>query len=164
MLNLRPAKPADLPRILEMTACVSAHEGHPPPAVTLETLTQYAFNERLIEIIAAESEDQLVGHIITTRSFDVQLGTPMRSIVDLYVQPAFRRRGVARRLMAAVAQRALDEGAGSVQWMMASRNREAEEFYRSIGARHDVGITMYLLADDIRALAKGSEPGESGIR
>jgi GNAT superfamily N-acetyltransferase len=125
----------------------------------VERLAQFAFVEGLLDVLVAESDNGLVGHVITTRSFDVQLGAPTRWIADLYVEPSHRSRGLGRKLMAAVARQAVGEGAACLQWFMAPGNEEAERFYEGIGARRDKGIGMFLRSQEFDALfaAAGAE-------
>ncbi len=151
-MRIRPAVPGDAARIIEMTTAVSAHEGLGTPGITAACLVRFAFTERLLDIFVAAADDTLIGHVITTLSFDVQCGAPARWIADLYVEPPHRRRGVATRLMAAVARQALGEGAVYIQWMMRPGNIEAERFYKSIGARRDGGVAMFLRRQEFEEL------------
>lgn len=59
---------------------------------------------------------------------------------DLYVAPQFRRRGVARALMAQSGQTAQDAGCRYMRWLVLHNNRSAIRFYESIGA-HVAGET-----------------------
>jgi len=68
------------------------------------------------------------------------------------VEPAFRRRGVGRRLIAAVAERATADGSAYLQWLTTPGNDEAERFYKSIGARRDGGVAMFLRAEEFESL------------
>lgn len=52
---------------------------------------------------------------------------------DLYVDPAFRRRGVARDLIEAVYQAADRKGASNVYWMTQTFNETARRIYDRIG-------------------------------
>jgi GNAT superfamily N-acetyltransferase len=153
MISVRSAGRDDAARIVEMSIAVSAHEGLAAPAITAEALIHFAFVERLLEIIVAEGDKGVVGHVITTRSFDVQCGAPTRWIEELYVEPAYRSRGIARKLIAAVADRAIGEGAAYLQWLVRPGNTEAEGFYKSIGGRRDGGVAMFLRAAEFKGLA-----------
>jgi ribosomal protein S18 acetylase RimI-like enzyme len=157
MVRVRDAKPEDASRIIEMSAAVSAHEGLPSPALTAEALVGFAFHQRLLDICLAEAEGGLVGHVVTTRSFDVQAGAPTRWMCDLYVEPSFRGRGIGRRLIGAVSQHAIAEGAAYLQWLMTPDNDAAVRFYKSIGARRDGGIAMFLRREEMATLAAVAE-------
>jgi ribosomal protein S18 acetylase RimI-like enzyme len=55
-------------------------------------------------------------------------------LLDLYVAPEARRRGLARGLMASLAAEALRLEAGCLWWGVDEGDDEATLFYRSIGA------------------------------
>ena len=159
MLRIRPAQPEDAARVVEMSAGVSAAEGLGGPAVTAEMIVRLAFDERLLHVFVAEAErGLLVGHVIATRSFDVQEGTVTHWLADLFVEPAFRGRGVGRRLVGAVAERALAEGAAYVVWLVTPGNRLAERFYAGLGARRDGGVPMFLGREEMTRLAEANRP------
>jgi len=157
MVRVRGAKPDDASRIVEMSTAVSSHEGLPPPALTADSLVTFAFEQHLLDIWVAEAEGRLIGHVATTRSFDVQAGAPIRWICDLYVEPSFRGRGIGRRLIGAVSQRAIAEDAAYLQWLITPKNDMADRFYKTIGARRDGGIAMFLRRQEMSTLAAVAE-------
>jgi diamine N-acetyltransferase len=54
---------------------------------------------------------------------------------DLFVRPAFRKRGIGKALMARLAQHCLDEGLARFEWAVLDWNGASIGFYRSIGAQ-----------------------------
>jgi GNAT superfamily N-acetyltransferase len=52
---------------------------------------------------------------------------------DLYVKPAFRGRGIGRRMLLALAARAR-EARGFLEWQVLDWNAPSIEFYKSLGA------------------------------
>jgi GNAT superfamily N-acetyltransferase len=73
---------------------------------------------------------------------------------DLFVRPAFRKRGVGRALFASLAQKAIDEKLSRVVWQVLDWNQPAIDFYKSLGAQPAAAWqTMRLAVDEIRALA-----------
>ena len=75
-----------------------------------------------------------VGHILSHLGFDVQIGRPHRCVIDLWVEPEYRRQGVAKSLFGAVAKQGWREGCRYLYWFMDPKNKEADGFYRGIGA------------------------------
>ena len=59
----------------------------------------------------------------------------MLIINDVYVAPKFRRRGLARQLMAAAFELAADEGFASANWQTRTSNLGAQHLYDQIGER-----------------------------
>jgi GNAT superfamily N-acetyltransferase len=158
---VREAERSDAAGIVAMSAAVSATEGLEPPAMTAERLIEFCFEQRLVDAWVAEAQGALIGHVLATRSFDVQAGAPVRWICDLYVDPRFRRRGVGRRLLGAVSQCALKERVAYVQWLITPDNDLAVRFYNRIGARPDGGQAMFLAREEICALAAIAEGNRS---
>jgi GNAT superfamily N-acetyltransferase len=56
---------------------------------------------------------------------------------DLFVDPAARGGGVARRLVEALAAEAQERGCARVEWAVLDWNEAAKAFYRRLGARHN---------------------------
>jgi GNAT superfamily N-acetyltransferase len=54
---------------------------------------------------------------------------------DIFVRPAFRRRGIGKALLARLAQRCVDDGHARFEWAVLDWNAPAIAFYRSIGAQ-----------------------------
>jgi GNAT superfamily N-acetyltransferase len=54
---------------------------------------------------------------------------------DLYVDPAWRRHGIARALMGELASVAARAGCKRFQWTVLRANESAIRFYESLGAR-----------------------------
>ena len=54
-------------------------------------------------------------------------------VEDLYVRPEFRGRGLGRRLLSSLAEKAQNAG-GYLQWQVLDWNAPSIEFYKSLGA------------------------------
>jgi len=55
-------------------------------------------------------------------------------VEDIFVRPAYRKRGIGTSLMARLAQRCVQEGYARCEWSVLDWNAPAIAFYRSIGA------------------------------
>lgn len=75
---------------------------------------------------------------------------------DFFVRPELRRRGIGRRLLARLAQRALEEGAVRVEWSVLAWNRRSIEFYESLHAERVEDWHIYRLAGNALADLAGS--------
>lgn len=53
-------------------------------------------------------------------------------IADIYVTPAYRRRGIARQLVAAINTWFAAQGVRYTEWQVAARNREGIRFWEAI--------------------------------
>ena len=74
---------------------------------------------------------------------------------DLYVSPAFRRRGVASTLFAALASAALAAGCARLQWSCLTWNQSAVAAYDKMGA-HRLGdwVLYRLYEEDLRRVSE----------
>jgi GNAT superfamily N-acetyltransferase len=54
---------------------------------------------------------------------------------DLYIDPAFRGRGIGKALLVNLARRCVAEGLGRLEWWVLDWNTPSIEFYKSQGAR-----------------------------
>ena len=78
---------------------------------------------------------------------------------DLFVDPAYRGSGIGLALMRHLAQRAVAEGCGRLEWRVLKWNQPSIDFYRRLGAeRIDDWHTKQLSGDALVALAKGTFP------
>ena len=62
---------------------------------------------------------------------------------DLYVRPEFRRRGLARALLSALARECLDNGYSRLSWAVLNWNTDAIALYDGIGGRPQSQWTTY---------------------
>lgn len=79
---------------------------------------------------------------------------------DLFVRPAFRRRGVARALLATLAGECLARGYTRLSWAVLNWNADAIALYDGIGGQPQREWTTYRLSGD-RLAALAGPPGPS---
>lgn len=68
---------------------------------------------------------------------------PVCYMQDVYVDPAFRRRGIARKLVSALAQTGKAEKWARIYWLAESENIAAQTLYRNIGVK--LNFTLHVL-------------------
>ncbi len=104
--------------------------------------------------LVAEEGGAVVGFALHFRTFSTWTGVPGLWLEDLYVDPAARRRGHARALLAALAAHAREHGQRRVDWSVLDWNTSAQEFYASLGAVPLAEWTTHrLTGDPLRRLA-----------
>ncbi|GLR81733.1 GNAT family N-acetyltransferase [Azospirillum oryzae] len=86
----------------------------------------------VFEALIAELDGTPAGFVLTFRNFSTWEGRPGLYVEDLYVTPDARRYGVGRKLLAAVAQRAVERGYRRVDLSVLDWN-PARGFYDRIG-------------------------------
>ncbi|WP_372623452.1 GNAT family N-acetyltransferase [Falsiroseomonas sp.] len=88
-------------------------------------------------LFVAEREGRVVGFATAGLIYDAVRAAFAMMLLDLYVAPEARRRGLARGLMARLAAEAGRRGARCLWWGVDEGDDEATLFYRAIGARSE---------------------------
>jgi GNAT superfamily N-acetyltransferase len=103
----------------------------------------------------AEADGEPAGFALWFYNFSTFLARPGIYLEDLFVHPQFRGRGIGKRLLSNLAQRALAEGCRRLEWWVLDWNTPSIEFYRSLGAVPMDEWTVFRVAGE--ALAKLAE-------
>ena len=121
------------------------HEVVADDAAIAETL----FGERpRAEVLIAEVEGAAAGFALFLHNYSTFLAKPGLFLEDLYVRPAFRRRGVGRLLLTQLAAIAVERGCGRFEWNVLDWIESAQRFYESLGARPMSEWTTYRLTGE----------------
>jgi GNAT superfamily N-acetyltransferase len=74
---------------------------------------------------------------------------------DLYVRPAFRRRGLARKLLSALARECVEHNYSRLSWAVLNWNVDAIALYDAVGGRPQTEWTTYRVSGaELAALAQ----------
>ncbi|OAY45855.1 probable acetyltransferase NATA1-like [Manihot esculenta] len=76
----------------------------------------------------------VAGYIIFFRTYPTFLAKPGLYVQDLFVRECYRRKGMGKMLLSAVAAQAVKMGCGRVQWLVLDWNVNAIKFYEEMGA------------------------------
>jgi ribosomal protein S18 acetylase RimI-like enzyme len=91
---------------------------------------------RAFRVLVAEAErGAVVGYAAFVPGYNTDVAGRDMWMLDLFVQPAWRSRGVGRALVTAVAHETVRRGWPDLEWGVRGSNRRALRFYRSLGAR-----------------------------
>lgn len=156
MITVRPMKPGEGAALLAMVrALAESHNLLHTVLATPEMFEAAMFAEvPIVGTLMAEYDGVLAGCAVWHRSFSTNRGAEVMYLEDLSVLPEFRRRGIARALLKAVARLALEKNYPSVYWLMMDWNKEASALYASVGAEIEPGTTFCRIRDDaLKALA-----------
>lgn len=145
-MRVRAAGPDDLPALAVLNAEVQAlhrealpHRYSDPPLAAVEDWFRQLLADGDVVVLLAEEDGAAVGFAVVHRieSAGHLFAHPrLGAMVDgIGVTRAARRRGAGRALMAAAEQQARAWGAASLSLDVQSFNRDAEEFYRTLGYR-----------------------------
>ena len=103
---------------------------------------------RRVQCDVAEWDGALVAVMIWYRMYGTFSASPALFLEDLYVRPAFRRRGIAKALLRRLVRYAGEEGASRIGWFVLDWNTQAMDFYDRIGARLVPDWRVYSLDAD----------------
>jgi GNAT superfamily N-acetyltransferase len=136
-LRIVPATVHDVPVVLEMIKGLAEYEQLSHQVVaTEESLRASLFGARpAAEVILAYDDQTAVGFALFFHNFSTFLGQSGLYLEDLFVVPAWRGRGVGRRLLNHLASIAIERGCGRMEWCVLDWNESAIGFYQRLGAR-----------------------------
>jgi GNAT superfamily N-acetyltransferase len=159
-ISLRAATPADVPAILRCIQGLAEYERLAHQCVATEELlrAQLFGPTPAAHVVLAEQGTETAGFALWFPSFSTFLARPGVYLEDLFVFPAFRGRGVGRRLLAHLAALALERGYGRLEWAVLDWNADAIRFYESLGAAAMSEWTTYRVTGPALA-ALGREVG-----
>jgi GNAT superfamily N-acetyltransferase len=136
MVAVRTALSADVPQILEFIRGLGEYEHLSSQVIaTEEALRATLFGERpYAEVLIAECDGQPAGFALFFHNYSTFLAQPGIYLEDLFVEPAFRKRGVATALLHYLAELTVARGCGRLEWSALAWNRLAIDFYLKLGA------------------------------
>jgi len=136
-ITIAPVTPGEIPVLLELIRELAKFEKleHEFTA-TAESLQAAFFGPQpAAGALLARVDGEPAGYAIYFSTFSSFTGRAGLWLDDLYVLPQYRKRGLGRRLIEAVARLAAERGCGRFEWVALDWNERALEFYRSLGAR-----------------------------
>ncbi len=157
MVTLRPASAADVGLILALIRELAAYEREPDAVVaTSDDLLRDGFGAApLFRVVIAEQDGETAGFAFYFFSYSTWRGRPCLYLEDLFVRPAFRRKGIGLALLRELSKIAVRERCERFVWQVLDWNEPAIRFYESLGAKPlREWITMRVEGSAIDALAE----------
>lgn len=106
----------------------------------------------------AEVDGQPAAIALWFRNFSTWDGVAGVYLEDLFVRPAFRRRGLARMMLATLARECVDNGYSRLSWAVLDWNVNAIALYDAVGGKQmSEWITYRVSGPELSALADESE-------
>ena len=133
---IRAARPEEAAEVADLfNAINSLDDGGPIVRMTGAHVLRHLLGARPLSMLrVAACEGRLAGFATGNIVFDSTRAAGGCIVVDLYVRPEFRRRGIARALMACMAAESRGGGAACLWWGVDDGDDEATAFYTAIGA------------------------------
>jgi GNAT superfamily N-acetyltransferase len=144
-VSIRAATREDVPVILELIRGLAEYEKLAHECVATETaITESLFGARpQAEVIITVADGMPAGFALFFSSYSTFLARPGIYLEDLFVKPAFRGRGIGKKLLAHLAGIAVERKCGRLEWSVLDWNKDAIRFYESLGAQAMDEWTVY---------------------
>lgn len=156
-VSLRRATPDDAPELLRLIRALAEYERLAHEVQTIETDLKTALLAAPPRVAAllAEVDGCAVGFALWFQTFSTFTGKPGLYLEDIFVEPAYRGRGIGRAMFRHLARQAMAEGCARFEWAVLDWNEPALNFYASLGAQPMAEWTVQRLAGP--ALARLAE-------
>lgn len=147
MASIRFAVAADTPAILGFIRALADYEKLTHACVaTEEDLRATLFGPRpFAEVLLLEEGGEAHGFALFFHNYSTFLGKPGIYLEDLFVDPAQRGNGYGKKLLAKLAELAVERGCGRLEWSVLDWNQPSIDFYLSLGAKPMDEWTIYRL-------------------
>ncbi len=158
-IEIRTARPGDEGEIVAMIHELAAFERAPEQCtVTSAQIVAALFGQDPpARCLVAEDDGAVAAMALWFRTFSTWDGVAGIHLEDLYVRPAFRRRGLARRLLATLARECVERGYSRLGWAVLDWNADAIALYDDVGGQQlSEWIGYRVSGPELSALA--SEP------
>jgi GNAT superfamily N-acetyltransferase len=156
-VSIRLAQPGDETELAAMVHELAAFEHAAAECiVTAEQLREALFGEApSVHAHVAEVDGEPAACALWFRNFSTWDGVAGVYLEDLFVRPAFRRHGLAKALLAALARECTSSGYTRLTWAVLDWNVNAIALYDSVGGRpQNEWITYRVSGPELSALAE----------
>jgi GNAT superfamily N-acetyltransferase len=137
-IQLRTATPADAPTLFRLIQALAEYEKLSHDVVgSAEALQIHLTGDRpYANAILAETADtgKAVGFVLFFYNYSTFLTKPGIYLEDIFVLPEYRGNGIGKALLTHLAERAVAEGCGRLEWSVLDWNAPAIGFYERMGA------------------------------
>lgn len=159
-IRIRPAVSDDTPAILGFIRDLAAYEKLADAVIATEAdLAARLFCDApKVFCLIAELNGEPCGFALYFYSFSTFLGQHGIYLEDLFVREDARGHGAGTALLTRLAQQAVSEGCGRLEWSVLDWNAPSIAFYEGLGARAMEGWSVYRLSGDTLA-ARADRPG-----
>ncbi len=155
MVLIRPANIDDCGLLRAMIRELAEFE-HQLDFVTIQEvdLARDGFGENpRFRALIAEWDGQAAGYAVFFGYYSTWAGRALY-LEDLFVREKFRGKGIGKKLLAAVARAALEDGCYGIHWEVLGWNQKAIELYKALGAEFpDQWCRVMLSGEALQRLA-----------
>ena len=133
-LEIREGASEDIPLLLELIRKLGDFEKLEVSA-TVEILRESLFGDKpAAKLLLAFVEGKPAAYAVYFFSFSTMTGKRGLWLEDIFINPEYRRKGIARIMMAHLAGIAVEHKCGRFEWIVLDWNTRAVNFFKSLGA------------------------------
>ena len=134
---VRPVTPADIPELHRLIYALAEYEEMTDEFIAREEDLKAAIfgSNPTAGAVLAEVEGKAIGFAVYFRNFSTFIGKQGMYLEDLFVEEAWRGRGIGKLLLLGVVKLAHELGCKRVDWCVLDWNQKAIDFYESLGAK-----------------------------
>ncbi|WAI80830.1 MULTISPECIES: GNAT family N-acetyltransferase [Achromobacter] len=157
-IAIRPAAPSDAAQIYAFITELAVYEraAHEVIASADDVARTLFAPGAPAKALMCLADGKPIGYAVYFYSYSTWLGKNGIYLEDLYITPEHRGIGAGRDLLRHLAQEAVANDCGRLEWSVLDWNQPAIDFYVSIGARPLDEWVRYRLTDDaLKQFAEG---------
>lgn len=134
-LSIRPAGEDETGIVLEYIRRIARFEKLEHQVETTEELLYDAlFVKKYAEVVLAILDGKPIGFALFFHNFSTFVGRPGLYLEDLYIDEEYRGKGYGKRVFLHLVSLAKERNCGRMEWTALNWNRNAIDFYHSLGA------------------------------
>lgn len=136
MIEIHAVRTNEVSTLLSLIRALAAYEKKPHKVVATEAdLQRDLFGPQpKFRALIAQWDGKPAGYASFFYFYSTYEGRAALFLEDLFVLEEFRKHGIGKALLGAVAKLALEEGCFGLRWEVLDWNRGAIEFYEKLGA------------------------------
>ncbi len=136
-LHIRPVRSHEPALVLGLIRELAEYEklGHEVVATERDLYAALFCEKPVAECIIAELDNAVIGFALFFHNFSTFVGKPGLYLEDLYVKPEFRGQGFGKKMLAHLANLAVQRDCGRFEWAVLDWNAPAIRFYQRLGAQ-----------------------------
>ena len=144
-MTIRRATPGDEVELAAMIHELAEFEraGRECTVTEQQLRTALFGTEPVVQGHIAEVDGQAAAGALWFRNFSTWDGVAGIYLEDLFVRPQFRRRGLARAMLATLARECVDNGYTRLSWAVLDWNVDAIALYDAVGGRQQTDWITY---------------------
>jgi GNAT superfamily N-acetyltransferase len=157
-VRIRRAAPGDAAAITAMIHDLALFEHAPDQCTVVETQIRSALfsDSATLRAHVAEVDGEVAAMALWFLNFSTWDGVEGIHLEDLFVRPQFRRLGLARGLLAALAKECVEHNYTRLAWAVLNWNTDAIALYQAIGGQPQSEWTTYRVSGPKLSALAGS--------